>query len=204
MVGLKNVSWDMIYGVTLAIAAAILGVGDLLGGNADNSQIALINEKSSAYQWYQSKSIKETLVESQRDLVKQILDAGLINTEKVDSINKQLDVLSEKAARYSKEKKEILIGSAAVGKENWIQDVKGKLGEVVGAEEYTSLIAAAGATADQFDMSGLLLQLCLVMGAIGLLVSEEKLKQYIYFALLALFGVGSVFFVKGLLLLSSF
>lgn len=204
MVGLKNVSWDMIYGVTLAIAAAILGVGDLLGGNADNSQIALINEKSSAYQWYQSKSIKETLVESQRDLVKQILDAGLINTDKVDSINKQLDILSEKAARYGKEKKEILIGSAAVGKENWIQDVKGKLGEVVGAEEYTSLIAAAGSTADQFDMSGLLLQLCLVMGAIGLLVSEEKLKQYIYFALLALFGVGSVFFVKGILLLNSF
>ena len=204
MIQLKNFSWDMIYGVTLAIAAAILGVGDLLGGNADNSQIALINEKSSAYQWYQSKSIKETLVESQRDLVKQILDAGLINMDKVDSIDKQLDVLSEKATRYGKEKKEILIGSAAVGKENWIQDVKGKLGEVVGAEEYTSLIAAAGATADQFDMSGLLLQLCLVMGAIGLLVSEEKLKQYIYFALIALFGVGSVFFVKGILLLNSF
>jgi len=204
MFRLKKASWEVIYGVTLAIAAAILGVGDLLGGNADNAQIAFINEKASAYQWYQSKSIKETLVESQRDLVTGILDAGLINLDKVDSIKQQLDQLSKKSERYGQEKREILMGSAAVGKENWIQDVKGKLGEVVGAEEYTSKITASGATADQFDMSGLLLQLCLVIGAIGLLISEEKIKQYIYFALLSLFGVGTVFFVKGVLMLNSF
>ena len=133
----NSLSWEMIYGITLAVAAAILGVGDLMGGNADNTQIALINEKSAAYQWYQSKSIKETLLESQRDLMQSFLNVGIVQSDKVDLVNDQLIQLTKKVDKYGKEKREILLGSAAVGKDHWVQDIKGKLGEVVGAEEYS-------------------------------------------------------------------
>ena len=200
----SSLSWEMIYGITLAVAAAILGVGDLMGGNADNTQIALINEKSAAYQWYQSKSIKETLVESQRDLMQSFLDVGIVQSDKVGLVNDQLTQLTKKVDRYGKEKREILLGSATVGKEHWVQDIKGKLGEVVGAEEYAAKIEAAGEAADRFDMSGLLLQLCLVMGAIGLLISEEKFKRSIYFVLLGLLVGGIFYFGKGFLMINMY
>ncbi len=202
MPGRNSLSWEMLYGITIAVAAAILGVGDLLGGNADNTQIALINEKSSAYQWYQSKSIKETLVESQRDLLQGLLDVGVVQADKVNSINDQLNQLTKKVIKYGKEKREILEGSATVGKENWVQELKGKLGEVVGAEEYATKINAAGEAGDRFDMSGLLLQLCLVVGAIGLLVLEERFKRVIFIVLLSLLVLGSVYFVRGVLMLN--
>lgn len=194
----------MIYGITLAVAAAILGVGDLMGGNADNTQIALINEKSAAYQWYQSKSIKETLLESQRDLMQSFLNVGIVQSDKVDLVNDQLIQLTKKVDKYGKEKREILLGSAAVGKDHWVQDIKGKLGEVVGAEEYATKIEAAGEAADRFDMSGLLLQLCLVMGAIGLLISEEKFKRSIYFVLLGLLVGGIFYFGLGFLMINMY
>jgi hypothetical protein len=200
----SSLSWEMIYGITLAVAAAILGVGDLMGGNADNTQIALINEKSAAYQWYQSKSIKETLIESQRDLMQSFLDVGIVQSDKVGLVNDQLTQLTKKVDRYGKEKREILLGSATVGKEHWVQDIKGKLGEVVGAEEYAAKIEAAGEAADRFDMSGLLLQLCLVMGAIGLLISEEKFKRSIYFVLLGLLVGGIFYFGKGFLMINMY
>jgi hypothetical protein len=200
----SSLSWEMIYGITLAVAAAILGVGDLMGGNADNTQIALINEKSAAYQWYQSKSIKETLLESQRDLMQSFLDVGIVQSDKVGLVNDQLIQLTKKVDKYGKEKREILLGSATVGKEHWVQDIKGKLGEVVGAEEYAAKIEAAGEAADRFDMSGLLLQLCLVMGAIGLLISEEKFKRSIYFVLLGLLVGGIFYFGKGFLMINMY
>jgi hypothetical protein len=195
----SSLSWEMIYGITLAVAAAILGVGDLMGGNADNTQIALINEKSAAYQWYQSKSIKETLLESQRDLMQSFLDVGIVQSDKVGLVNDQLIQLTKKVDKYGKEKREILLGSATVGKEHWVQDIKG-----VGAEEYAAKIEAAGDAADRFDMSGLLLQLCLVMGAIGLLISEEKFKRSIYFVLLGLLVGGIFYFGKGFLMINMY
>ncbi|MBI2434036.1 MAG: DUF4337 family protein [Candidatus Hydrogenedentes bacterium] len=197
----KETRWEVIYGVTLAVAAALLGVGDMIGGNADNDQIALINEKASAYQWYQSKSIKETLVEAQGNLLGALVESGAIAPDKAAAAQEQANVLKGKAERYAKEKTEILLGSAAVGKENWVQDVDGTLGIVVGAKEYEAQVEALGNVADQFDMSGLLLQLSLVVGAIGLLLDEVRLKKYAYTGVVVLGLVGACFFVYGLLLL---
>jgi hypothetical protein len=132
------------------------------------------------------------------------LDVGIVQSDKVGLVNDQLIQLTKKVDKYGKEKREILLGSATVGKEHWVQDIKGKLGEVVGAEEYAAKIEAAGEAADRFDMSGLLLQLCLVMGAIGLLISEEKFKRSIYFVLLGLLVGGIFYFGKGFLMINMY
>ena len=60
---------ELITGLLIAVFAAILAIVDLGAGKFGKEQILANNQKTEAYQWYQSKSIKQTLTESHRDLI---------------------------------------------------------------------------------------------------------------------------------------
>ena len=74
--------WEMRFGITLAIFAAALAINDLGAGKFGDDEIKEVNEKSNSYMWYQSKGIKETLAEGQRDLIQTLLQAGAIAVDK--------------------------------------------------------------------------------------------------------------------------
>jgi hypothetical protein len=71
------------------------------------------NAKSSAYAWYQSKSIRRNLSQGRRDLLTSLVESGSIRSEHLESIRNFNVKLDQKIDRY---KKEILVGSTAVGK----------------------------------------------------------------------------------------
>lgn len=180
-------------GVVIAIFAACMAVSDLFAGKYGDDEIIGTNDKAAAYQWYQSKSIKQSLVEGEAALLKSLLDNGAIAGKSEAGIQDHLDTLEKKIQKYEKEKKEILLGSATVGKENWVQDVNGELGKVVGAKEIEQQLQGLGQAGDKFDMASLFYQICLVVGAIALILKNEKMQKIFFAGMIALGLFGASF-----------
>lgn len=188
--------WEMRFGITLAIFAAALAINDLGAGKFGDDEIKETNEKSNSYMWYQSKGIKETLAEGQRDLIQTLLKAEAIAADKVTELDKVASKLDAQVERYKKEKHEILLGSATVGKENWAQEVDGKLGQVIGSKEREKVIERLSAAGDVFDFGTLCLQLCLVLGAIGLLLKIPQGRKLTFATVLTLGISGTLLCIR--------
>src|SRR5688572_25019988 len=101
-------SFETRAGLTLAVLAAILAVNELGAGKYGDDEILGSNERSQAYAWYQSKSIKESLVEGQLQLLESLVQAGSVTAGARQGIDSQIGKLKEDVKRYKKEKKEIL------------------------------------------------------------------------------------------------
>jgi hypothetical protein len=183
--------YEFLFGLTLALFAALLAINDLGAGKYGDDELQLSNEKTSAYLWYQAKGIKESLTEGQRDLLEVLLDSEAIRAEQRNALTRLVEDLGTQVGRYKKEKKEILMGSAYVGQENWVQDVAGQFGKVVGAKEIEDRLAVLGAAGERFDLANLFLQLSLVLGAIGILMRHQRAK-IAFFALMTTSGVTGV------------
>jgi hypothetical protein len=192
-------SSENIFALFMAILAASLAINDLMGGRYGDDEIMLTNEKSNQFMWYQSKSIKEYVVKGQLDTLDTLLKSGTINAASIPAFIDQKKDLQENIKRYQKEKQEIMLGSNAVGKENWVQDIDGKLGQVVGAKEIEGKLSKLSFAGDKFDMASLFFQLALVIGALGILIKKKKIKEYALLSLFVLGGSGLIFSIKGLL-----
>ena len=143
--------------------------------------------------WYQSKSIKQSLAEGNKELLTSLLESGVIAKEKRRSIDSMVSNLDSEIKRYGKEKKEILLGSKAVGEENWMQEIDGEMGKVLGVKDWEVTHSKLGNAGDYFDMGTLFLQLCLVMGAICLISSSNTSKKRFFFTMIALGIIGACF-----------
>lgn len=191
-------SFEIKCGIVIAIFAAVMALSDMFAGKYGEDEIKFINEKSSSYMWYQAKSIRETVVEGQRDLINTLVQGKAIDDKSQVMLKEHTDKLTKKIDRYEKEKSEILKGSSKVGEANWIQDVDGKLGQVIGALEYEEKIEILGRAGDQFDISNLFFQICLVMGAISLVVKKPSLRTTFFYVMICLGILGSGFSIMAL------
>lgn len=189
----KENRFEIWCGLVLALFAAILAITDLGAGKYGDDELIAHNQKSGSYLWYQSKGIKETLVEGQRDTLQALVQAGSIRPEQLPAIEKMVASLDADAARYGKEKREILLGSSAVGREGWAQDVGGEMGKVVGANEWEAQANSLGKAGDVFDFATFFLQLCLVAGAISLILQVDRMRWIFFSGMVVLGLTGSVF-----------
>ena len=187
----KSKRFEIAAGITLTFFAAILAISDLGGSKYGDDEILGANAKASVYAWYQSKSIKQSLAEGQRDLVMVLLDSGSIKKEEIENLKSSLTKLDADIARYVKEKKELMLGSAKVGKANWIQDIEGEMGKVIGAKEWEDKLDVLGRAGDWFDLSMLFMQLSLVFGAISLVLRGDRMKWIFYGSMVVLGFVGA-------------
>lgn len=184
--------FEVICGIVIALLAAVLAVNDLGAGKFGDDELIAHNQKNNAYLWYQTKGIKETLVEEQRNTLQALVAAGSIRPEQLPTVEGLINALDEKAKRYGKEKAEIMQGSASVGQANWAQDVDGKLGQVIGAKEFESKADALGKAGDSFDLATLFLQICLVLGAISLVIQSDRMRDLFFLGMIALGAIGLV------------
>lgn len=195
----KNNRFEIWCGLFLALFAAILAITDLGAGKYGDDELIAHNSKNGAYLWFQSKGIKETLVEGQRDTLQALVEAGSIQPTQLAAVEKMIASLDADATRYGKEKKEILFGSKSVGQENWAQDVDGEMGRVIGANEWEAQAAGLGKAGDVFDYSTFFLQLCLVAGAISLILQMDRMRWSFFGAMVLLGAIGSGFSVLAFL-----
>lgn len=188
--------YEIICGLTLAVLAAVLAVTDLGGGKYGDDEIIGTNEKSSAYAWYQAKSMKQTVLEQQQALLSALTAAGSVTPEARPVVDAQIASLDQDIARYKAEKHEIMEGSEAVGKEGQVLELDGKLGQITGAKQWEARLTVLGAAGDVFDLSTLYLQLCLVLGAVGLVLQAPKMRWTFYAAMVLCGAVGAVYSVQ--------
>ncbi len=184
----KSSNFEIRCGVVIAVFAAVMAVSDLVAGKYGDDEIIGTNEKAAAYMWYQSKSVKETLVEGEKSLLESLKQAGALKPGTEMAIDSHLVNLQKRILRYKKEKNEILRGSQTVGQDNWVQDINGELGKIIGAQEMEAHLATLSVAGDRFDMSSLFFQLCLVLGAMSLILKKESL-QNVFFAGMCVLGM---------------
>jgi len=189
----KSSHFETICGITLTVLAAILAITDLGAGRYGDDEIIAHNQKANAFEWYQAKGIKQSLVEGQRDMLKTLIDGGVVAADKQERMSSLLSSLNGEIDRYKKEKKEILLGSQGVGETNWVLEQEGRLGQIKGAKEWEKDTEVLGAVGDTFDLATLFLQICLVTGAISLLLKGKWMRNAFYGLTIGLGGVGSYF-----------
>jgi hypothetical protein len=179
----KENRFELWSGLTLAVFAAVLALNDLAAGKFGEDELKGTNEKASALSWYQSKSIKRSLLEGQKDMVNTLIDGGAVKPEAAEAMKKMNEKLDKDIVRYKKEMKEIMFGSKTVGEKEWAQDVDGKMGQVKGAKEWEAEVAKLSDAGDRFDLATLFLQMSLVLGAVSLVLSVPRLKWVFYFSM---------------------
>lgn len=188
-------------GLTIALLAAVLAINDLFGGKFGEDEIIGTNEKANAYSWYQSKSQKQTLYEHQKQLLETLQATGIVASEEGGAVlRSEIEQLQSEIERYDREKKEILLGSAAVGPQGWVlEDENGQKGTYEGANAWKAKLEVLDAAGGRFDLGTLFLQLCLVLGAVSLVLEEMTLKKRFYFGMAGCGAIGTVFTVWALL-----
>ncbi len=189
----ESSGFEMICGLTLAVLAAVLAITDIGGSRFGDDEIIAHNQKTNAFSWYQAKAVKESLIEGQRDMLRVMMDSGAIPARTRDQMTKLMSTLDSEIARYQKEKAEILLGSSKVGEAGWAIEQEGKLGQIKGALEWEREAEKLGEAGDTFDLSVLFLQICLVMGAISLILQGERMRNFFYATMVGLGGLGSYF-----------
>jgi hypothetical protein len=189
---------EIAFPLAIAVFAAILSINDLFAGRFGSDELQLSNSRNNAYQWYQAKGIKETMLEGQLELLQSLLLSGTIDSQKVEAVKKLVKDSESRIERYQREKKEILVGSRALPKEQWAQELDGDLGKVVGAKELDHFLVDLGKAGDLFDIASMLLQICLVIGAIGIIIGRDDMKWNFLRLTLGAGLTGSLFFSRAL------
>ena len=168
---------DLIYGIVLTVFAASMAINNLGAGKYGDDEMIAHNKQAAMYSWYQSKSLKEGMLSVQRDLLLSMVESNTIEENKVDAVSSFANHLTAKIDRYEKEQTEILKGSKTLSKENWAQEVDGKLGQVKGAEEWDKEAEKLGEAGDVFDRASLFLEICIVFGAMSIILQSYSSKK---------------------------
>jgi Domain of unknown function (DUF4337) len=184
--------FEMICGLLLSIFASLLALIQVADDNFGNEELKAVNEKAQAFQWHQAKGIKQNLVEGQIGLMETLLSSNSIAGKDTAVLSKNVEKLKKKVIRYEKEKNEILKGSIAVGKENWVQDIDGEMGKVVGAKEWEQKIDYYGNLGDKLAIASLFLQISIVMGGMALVLQEAIQKKRFFWIMITLGTIGII------------
>lgn len=187
----KGSRLEIYIGLLLAVFAAVLAINDLGAGRYGDDEKIAHNKHTEMYNWFQSKSIKQSLVKGQIELMKTLEQADALRPELKEAMSSNVAKLQKKIDTYEREMHEIQLGSAAVGQENWAQDVNGEMGKIVGAEEYKVIYEKLGEAGDVYDLATLFLQLCLVCGAISLILQGAGARKAFIGVMIVLGLIGS-------------
>lgn len=192
---------EAIGGVLIAIFAALMAISQMVNGELEEEMMIAHNNVVSYSNWYQSKSIKESLKESELDYLHALIESGIVTGDKTATIEQKITDVEKKIAKYDAEKTEILLGSSQVGEKNWTQDLEGELGKIIGVKEWQELAASYDYATKKFDYGMLFYQICIVLGAVCIIIYDNPLLQKSLIVLMIVFGIiGSILSIYGYLL----
>ncbi|HUL00188.1 MAG TPA: DUF4337 domain-containing protein [Nitrospirota bacterium] len=196
----KRNTYEIMVGLLMALFAASLGINDIGDKKAEAKYIVANNEKANAYQWYQAKSIKQNIAEGQKDMLGVLVNSGVIKGDSQKAINKVISQLESNVAKYEKEKAEIL-GRKQEHPEAQERAVKtdsqntGKNEDIISAFEWEKRAHSYHKMGNDFALATLFLQLCLVLGAVSLMIHEASIRKTLLVIFLSSGVAGIVFSV---------
>lgn len=184
---------EAIGGVLIALFAALMAISQMVNGELEEEMMIAHNNVVSYSSWYQSKSIKESLKESELDYLHALIESGIVSGDKTDLIEQKISVVEKKIEKYDAEKTEILLGSSQVGKENWVQDIEGEMGKITGVKEWEQLTQTYDYATKKFDYALLFFQICIVLGAVCIIIYDSPALQKGLIVLMIIFGIIGTF-----------
>lgn len=189
---------EAIGAILIAIFAALMAIAELVNNNLEEEMMISHNQLVNYYNWYQSKSIKQGLKESEMHYLSALAETGIIPNDKMGNIKTKLAETKSLALKYEAEKTEILVGSANVPREHWAQDLDGEMGKIIGINEWEQLTQDYDSATQKFDLGKLLFQICIVLGAVCIVIRENKKLQKNFISLMLIFGaIGILISVYG-------
>lgn len=192
---------ETIGGILIAVFAALLAIAELVNNNLEEEMMIAHSQYVNYSNWYQSKSIKQSLKESELDYLNALTETGIIPEDKIRNINTKIAQTKSLVLKYEAEKTEILVGSSNVPREHWAQDLDGEMGKIIGINEWEKLTQEYESATKKFDLGKLLFQICIVLGAVCIIIRDNKKLQKNFIALMLSFGaIGILISVYGLIL----
>lgn len=180
---------EAVGGVLIAFFAALMAISQMVNGELEEEMMIAHNKVVNYSSWYQSKSIKESLKESELDYLSALLESGMVLEEKKPVILKKIHAVKEQIAKYGSEKIEILLGSKEVGEANWIQDLDGEMGAIVGVKEWEVLAEEYDNATKKFDLGMLFFQISIVLGAVCIIIYDNPKLQKTFIVTMIICGI---------------
>lgn len=182
----------------IALFAATLSVIDIGAGKYRDREILSVNKKMTAYGLYQTTVLKETLVQGERDLLEDLVNAGAIIPKDTMVIHHRLKKFDSQLSIIQDQKQEIFLGSASLDSTKWsMSDLQGKRGLIKGIQQWEQEVTTLDLAGDQFDLACLLLELSLVLGAIGFLTKSAHSRNLFLWLMIIFGAIGSGFGLMG-------
>lgn len=192
---------DSLGGILIAVFAALLAIAELVNNDLEEEMMIAHGQFVNYSNWYQSKSIKQSLKESELDYLNALTEAGIIPEDKSNNIKTKIAQTKGMVLKYEAEKTEILVGSSNVPREHWAQDLDGEMGKITGINQWEKLTQDYETATKKFDLGKLLFQICIVLGAICIIIRENKKLQKNFILLMLAFGaIGIIISIYGFIL----
>jgi len=179
---------ETIGGILIAVFAALLAIAELVNNNLEEKMMVAHSQFVNYSNWYQSKSIKQSLKESELDYLNALTETGIIPENKIKNIKTKVAQTKNMVIKYEAEKTEILVGSSNVPREHWAQDLDGEMGKIIGINEWEKLTQDYETATKKFDLGKLLFQICIVLGAVCIIIRDNKKLQKNFIILMLAFG----------------
>lgn len=180
---------EALGGILIAFFAALMAISDLTNNNIEEDKMLAQGKNNNYFSWYQSKSVKQSLQENELSTLEILLKTGVVKPEKEVAIAEDVKKIKESIKRYKMEKKEIMEGSANIPKEDWVQDIDGKMGQIIGVKEWEKKSEKLEKANNKFDVGMLFFQISLVLGAICIIIYDNPKLQKLFIGLMI--GCGS-------------
>lgn len=178
----------------IAFFAATLSFIDIGANNFRDREIVGVNKKMTEYSLYHSKILKETLIQAERDLLFDLMRAGAVVAHDTLIVHERLRKFDQDLAVIRSQQTELMNGSLPDAPAQWtMPSINGELGKIRGLKNWEHEVEILDLAGDKFDLASLLLELSLVMGAMGFIVSLPKAKNLFRWLMIA-FGFGGIFF----------
>lgn len=178
--------------ITIALLAVIISVIGNKGDNAKTEAIIKTTEAANQWAYFQSKSIKQTAYETERDLLGALAD-GSVDPAKRTALAEKI---TKKIAKYDAEKQAIGPGVVDPTTKEFVpqKDEEGK--PLISGKELQQEAAHLSAINDKTDEASLLLQIGVIFCSVAILAKSRPF----WFLGMGLGAVGSYFGVLAFLM----
>lgn len=183
---------EAIGGVLIAFFAAMMAISQMVNGELEEEMMIAHNKVVNYSSWYQSKSIKESLKESELNYLLTLLNSGVVAEVDSSVIKDKIEHAKSLINKYDLEKTEILLGSANIPKDDWVQDLDGEMGKITGVKEWEKLADQYDVATKKFDLGMLFFQISIVLGAVCIIIYDNPKLQKTFIALMIVFGIAGI------------
>jgi hypothetical protein len=162
----------------IAFFAAALSFIDIGANNYRDKEIVGVNKKMTEYSLYHSKVLKETLIQAERNLLYDLMRAGAIVANDTSIIHERLRKFDQDLDLIRSQQTELMNGSVPDAPTQWsMPDINNELGGIKGLRNWEYEVERLDLAGDKFDLASLLLELSLVMGAMGFIVRFSQARN---------------------------